>query len=251
MPLKYLSLCVVALVVFIGTIAVFTRSTPHQPVGIQDSPGVPASHTSDWQTHVDTEHGFSLRYPAQWDVLERHEITGLPLTRALIPTHLDTFPECKRREERSLEHYATYQTPEAYRENISSIRTHTRTETCGIGITVEENPERLSIKEFLKKGFTEGSATTLGSRNEIEQLETQVLDDNTERGVSRTSFYLRGFGFGHEGDVVPGMIPDTEQYIVAHDAIIIFISNNINAAGASLPENEAIFKGVIESLVLM
>lgn len=205
----------------------------------------------DWPIYEDIQYGFRIQYPDGWEVREHVMEQGWQKRIMIIPKDLTAFPACQSEEDKLIESYQRYY--DEKREE--SVRSAYEARSCGISINVEENSNRLSVKEFFEEAFAHNGVYYTFANDEevldfIESLKV-LQNNNIEYVVSDTSFYyMNGFGEteGAEEEVFPALMHGKEQYIATSGDVIVFINNEMYEADITLPQNKDIFTTMIESV---
>lgn len=164
---------------------------------------IDVDETVNWKTYKNEEYGFEMKYPDDWQI--EQDVYSYRTTFGFSPISLNGFPTCIQ----YVKDYSKDVPQDAERAEF-----HAKNQYCMIAVKIEENPNQLSIKDYLKGYY--GSFP-----NEIDTLEVSIIEEDTEITKAKYAFIVSS---GTGVDLVP-IVELYEQFILKTKNYIVLITN--------------------------
>lgn len=208
----------------------------------------PEDETANWKTYRNEKYKLSVKYPPDWRIIDFQSETNMGT--------LDTFgfisltlknSYCDLEQEAAflVQNYKTYNPFLGYEEYA---RTYTKVQSCSILIRIEDNSEKLSAKEYLKKVYLPITSDKPEMEKKINSL---VIVKDGEIEQARNSYTFLKYLGGIDGSYTETGIEDgRRQTVINTRENIVFITNHFSRS-ANHQATESLFDEVVRSFQVL
>lgn len=184
-----------------------------------------ASETANWKIYKSDKYALSMRYPNDWRAIDFQSETGMGTldTFGFIPLALkNSYCDVGQQAGFLVQNYKTYNPFPGHEEYAQTLA---KVESCSLQVRVEENPKKLSTKDFLKKVYFPIADNRQVMERRIDSLMV-TKDDGTERVMNSYAF-LKYLG-GIDGSYTETSIEDgRRQAVINTGKYTIFITDHL------------------------